>query len=106
MNGNDFGVAGAPQDRLFSLRLPRPGIARPELGNDVENGFVAAAVGRHDFHQNVVGSGLGISDLDVEVAIVVEHSGVDQFELGIARSAAAVLLDQLRIGKLGLRIPV
>ena len=49
---------------------------------------------------------LGDLDLDVEVAVVVEDAGVDQLELGIAQSAAAVLLDELRVRILALRILV
>src|SRR5204862_414161 len=45
-------------------------------------------------------------DLDVEVAAVVEHAAVDQFELGIAQTAPAVFVKQLTIWIFGLRILV
>ena len=35
-----------------------------------------------------VGAGLGVLDLDVEVAVVVEHAGVEQFVLHLARGCA------------------
>ena len=59
-----------------------------------------------DADQNIVGVGLGVFDEDVEVAVLVEDAGVDQFEFRIAARAAAVFLEQLLVGKLGLRILV
>ena len=52
------------------------------------------------------GVGLGVLDDDVEVAVVVEDAGVEQLELEALAVAAAVLLDQPRVGKLALRILV
>ena len=52
------------------------------------------------------GVDLGVLDDDVEVAVLVEDAGVEQLELGALAAAAAVLLDQPAVGKLGLRILV
>ena len=41
-----------------------------------------------DATDDVVGAGLGVLDLDVEVAAVVEHAGVDQLVLHLAAGSA------------------
>ena len=56
--------------------------------------------------QRSSGVALAYSIDDVEVAVVVEDAGVDQLELGVARPAAAVLLDQPVVGELALRVLV
>jgi hypothetical protein len=40
-----------------------------------------------DPHEHVLDLGLGVFDLDVEVAVVVEDAGVDQLELHRRRAA-------------------
>jgi hypothetical protein len=62
-------------------------------------------VHRH-LHQDVDRRGLGVFDLDVEVAVVVEHAGIDQLELGLVLATASVLIDQLCIGEGRLRVLV
>ena len=60
---------------------------------------IGAAIGRDDFHQDVVGRRLRVGDLDIEIAVAVERAGIEQFELGVVRAAASVFLDKKRIGK-------
>ena len=87
-------------------RLPRPGIAKPELRQKVEHGrFRAAIVDRHP-EQGVVGRGLGIFHEDVEIAIRVEDAGVEKLEFRLISAATAILGAQPRVGKLLLRILV
>ena len=52
------------------------------------------------------GIGFGVFDEDIEVAVVVEDAGVDQFEFGIVLAAAAVFVDELGVGEFALRILV
>ena len=47
---------------------------------------------------------LRVFDEHVEVAVVVERARVDQLEFRVVLAAAAVLFDELRVGKLALRI--
>ncbi len=52
-----------------------------------------------DLHQNVVGIGLGVFDLDIEIAVLGKYAGVDQLEFRMVLAAPPVFLDQLRVGK-------
>src|SRR5579871_6391371 len=64
------------------------------------------AVPCFDSDANVVRPSLRVLDEDVEVAIVIENAGVEQFELAVGRRAPSVLLDQLAVWELGLRVLV
>ena len=46
--------------------------------------LVRPAIDDGDPHQHVVGAGLGVLDEDVEIAVVVEHAGIEQLEFRIA----------------------
>ena len=72
----------------------------------MKHGVVGPAVVGRDLHQQVVRRRLGVLDEDVEVAVVVEDAGVEQLELRLTAAAAAVLLDELGVGKRALRILV
>ena len=65
---------------------------------------VRAAVVRGDADDQRVGVFLGHFDEDVEVAAVIEDAGIDQLKLGVVPPAAAVLVNELTIGKRALRI--
>ena len=71
---------------------PRPVVAAPQRGQQVQRRGVGAAVDGADAHQHLFGPVLGVFDEDVEVAVVVEDAGVEQFVLGLVAAAAAVLL--------------
>ena len=81
------GVASRPHD---------PGVAKPELR---QRRAACAASGPRLWTvirmRMSSGVGLGVFDEDVEVAVVVEDAGVEQLELGLVRSATAILVDQL-----------
>jgi hypothetical protein len=94
------------QDRPVGPVLPRPGVAEPDLRQQVEGGGVRAAVVGRDLQEQVVRPGLGVLDKDVEVATIVEDAGVEQFVLRPAPAATVVLLDQVRVRELPLRILV
>jgi hypothetical protein len=51
----------------------------------MQGGGLGRVVVHRHLHQDVVDIGLGIFDLDIEIAVVVEHPGVDQLELGSSR---------------------
>jgi hypothetical protein len=70
----------------------------------VQGGGLGAAINGGDTHDDIARSFLGVFDEDVEVAVLVENAGVEQLVLGFAAAAALVLLDQIDVGKGGLRI--
>ena len=83
-----------PEFRLALVETPGPGVAKPDGGQQMKRRRVRAAIDRLDADQDVVRSGLGVFDEDIEVAVVVEDTGVDQLELEIALAAPAILLEQ------------
>ena len=90
---------------FIDIRLPRPGVARPELRQDMQDAGSAAAIVDRHLHQNVVGRGLGVFDLDIEIAVARRRSPVSiSSNSGSLRAAPPVLLDQLRVRESGLRI--
>src|SRR3990172_8851335 len=90
----------------FDARFPCPCVAKPESRQKVEWSRVRAAVGYRDANQDVVLGGLGVFHEDVEVAVLIEHARVQEFELGVAATAPGVLLDQSGVweGRLGIFI--
>ena len=64
----------------------------------MERGVDAATVVHGDAAQDVVRAVLRVLDLDVEVAVVVEDPGVDQFVLRLEPAAGSVRGDQILVG--------
>ena len=85
---------------------PRPGVAEPERGEDVEPGCVGAAVGGGDPDGDLLRPAFRILDDDVEIAAVVEGSRVGQLKLRPAPLPGHVFGDELGIGEGGLWIAV
>ena len=92
-------VVDALEGGFGAIGEPAPGVAKPHLGQHVDRRFVGTAVVDGQTQQNVVGAGLGIFDVDVEVAVVVEDAGLDDLEFGLLAVAPRVLLQQEIIGK-------
>ena len=69
-------------------------------------GRLRPAIVRRDLHQDVLRAGLGILHEDVEVAILVEDAGVEEFILHVVACATTVGVDQIGIGIGRLRILV
>ena len=74
---------GRAENRLGRVEIPRPGVAEPGGRQHVQGLGVRAGVGHRDRHQQVVGIGLRVVDLDDPVAVLVEDAGVDQLVLGL-----------------------
>src|ERR1700686_3916552 len=106
MPGLDRALPRPPQLRLAGAVLPAPGVAEPKLWQQVDGGGLRTPVLDRDPHQNVIRLALRVFDEDIEVAVVVEHIGVDQFELGLPDAATPALFHQSFVGVLGLRILV
>src|SRR5438132_2998789 len=77
------GTIGTKLDDRLRLRLsaPRPDIAKPEVRKDMERCRFRAAVAGLDAHANVFRVDLGVLDDDIEIAVFVEHTGVEKLEL-------------------------
>src|SRR5215469_13541442 len=82
---------------------PAPDVAEPSLWQDMDGRLLGAAIMNYHPYEYVINVRLGILDLDVKVAIVIEEAGVDQLELHCRRPAPRVLLDQPLVGVPGLR---
>ena len=67
---------------------------------------VRAAVVRGDAHEDVARVGLRVLHEHVEVAVVVEDAGIEQFELRVVPAAALALFAQPLVGELALRVLV
>ena len=69
-------------------------------------GRFRSAVVHGDLDQNVFGEVLGVLHEDVEVAILIEHAGVEQLVLELVPAPAAVRLHKVGVGIGRLRILV
>ncbi len=54
----------------------------------------------------VGGFGLGVLYLDVEIAVIFEYAGVEQFELGLVWPSVGVFLHETPVGECRLRIAI
>ncbi len=101
---------GLQTDGRFSARRigPCPGVAEPEVRKQVQIGGFRPAVDGLDANANVFRPGFGIFDEDIEVAVFIEDSRVQQFVLRRAHlpPAAPVFFQQFLVRKLALRILV
>ncbi len=86
--------------------VPRPHVAEPHLGEQVERRGLRAAIGRAHPVDQIAGRHLYDVDHHVEVALIVEHAGVDELVLGVCARSACVVGNQLRVGEFGLGILV
>ena len=99
-------VADALEGGLGPVGEPAPGVAEPDLGQHVNRRFLGPAIGDGQAQQDVVGARLGIFDVDIEIAVVVEDAGIDDLEFGLPAVAPRVFLHQEVVGKCRLRILV
>src|SRR2546423_5335072 len=81
---------------------PAPGIAKPQCWDQVQFGILWSAIKGFHANANIFGTGLGILNEDVEVAVIVEDAGIQQLILHSAAVTPAVLLHQLTIKELPL----
>src|SRR5690349_13429407 len=84
---NDYAfriLAAASNRRLdASTRAPAPGVAKPQVRQEVKRRRLGSAIGRFDANADIFRRGLRILDDNVEIAIVVEDAGVDQLVLQV-----------------------
>src|ERR1035437_9999520 len=72
----------------------------------MQRGGFGAAIGDRDAYEHVVRSRLCVFSEHVEVTVVIENAGIDQFKLGFVSSATTILFHEARVGEFCLRILV
>ena len=101
---------GAVVDRghcgLRDIVAPRPRVAEPQRGEEVEGRGGGSPVVGSDQHEDVVRGLLRVFHDDVEVPIVVEHPGVEQLVLHVLFAAPGVRREQIRVRERALGILV
>ena len=81
----------------FGVETPRPGIAKPELRQDMQRGRIGTSIIGRDPAEYIVLAGLGVIDENIEITPRGEGTaeGVDQLELAVRAAAKAVFLDKV-----------
>ena len=105
-HSDPVGPPRATKPRTIRADVPRPRVAEPQGRQQVQRGRIGTAVRRADLDQDVGRRRLRVFRDDVEVAVVVEDSGVEQLQLGVRPAAPAVVLHEAGVRELALRILV
>ena len=87
-------------------RTPRPGVAKPQRGEEVQRRRLRPVVDGGDADDDLLRRRLRVLHEDVEPAAVVEDAGVEQLVLGPGPLPPLVLRHQLLVGEGPLRIAV
>src|SRR6516164_408177 len=106
LNSWSHQVAQGSQRRLDATRHPRPGIAVPQGWQQVQPCGVSTTVVDGESNDDVFGRCLGVLDEHIEVAIVVEHTGVDELIFAIPPGPLLIGDDEILIGVGTLRVLV
>ena len=85
------GLVGLRDRRPSVIDAPGPGVAEPERRQQVDLGGFRRAVRDGDADGHVVDGGLGVLDVDIEVAVVIERARVGQLVLGFVLRPPGVL---------------
>jgi len=56
-------------------------VAKPERGEEMERGILRPPIGDRDLDEHVLRSGLGVLDVHVKVAVILEDTRVDKLVL-------------------------
>ena len=100
------GTAGDAERRPAVVQAPRPRVAEPQRGEQLDGLLVGRSVADGDADAQVVGCGLGVVGGDLPVPVAVEDAGVEQLVFGVAGTPAPVLRDEVGVGELGLGVQV
>ena len=102
---------GAATDERFvdlagfpPVRPPGPGVAEPEVRQQVQRRRFRPAVERLDADAQVFRIDLGVLDENVKVSVFIEDAGVEKLELEAAAGPPLVLRREMGVGELRLRI--
>src|ERR1700722_17911282 len=91
----------------FGTRLtasPRPHVPEPHSWQQPQRGNVRTTIRYRDLDQNIFRISLGVLHEHVEITVVIEYPGVQQFVFCLVFASAPILFDQPGVGKLRLRI--
>ena len=105
--GVDGGMAlgaGLFQHRLRAAPRPRPRVAEPQRGENMQGGRRGAAVADGDLDQHILGRRLRVFHEDIEVAVLIGYAGIEKLIFGFVPTAPAIGLHQIAVGECGLRI--
>jgi len=106
----DGGAGPAPHqegtDRTRVIDTPGPHIPEPQGRQQRQRGFLRPGVAGCHPDAHVVGSGLGVIDGDLPVAVVVEHAGVEELVLGVVLGAGGIAGEQIAVGVFHLGIQI
>jgi hypothetical protein len=80
------------EKRLLPGREPAPFVPEPDLRQHMDNGLFGSTIVDGEPQDDVLGTFLGVFDVDVEVAVVIEDAGVEDLEFRILLAAPRVLL--------------
>ena len=94
------------QRRFRCTWPPGPGVAKPQAGQEMDGDRIRPAINHADLNKQVFSSVLAIFYEDIEIAVFVEDTRVQQFVLHIVTTATLVRLDQIVVGVLRLWILV
>src|SRR5262249_24800793 len=86
-------VSDTLQTRPVGGPGPGPQVTKPQRRQDVQLGGLGTAIVNRDLDEDVFRRFLGVLDEDVEVAIFIKHTGVEQLVLELIAAAAAIGLN-------------
>ena len=104
MSGMHAASSVKPNLGLLIVFFPIPTVVEPEQGQHSYRCLLSSAIGYVDVNGDVLLVVLGISNMNVEVFIVVENSRVEYFIFWILPGSLHVHLAQFVIGEFVLRI--
>ena len=91
---------------FICVASPTPSVSKPDLRELRQRRCLRAAIPYRDSHQHVIDVGLCILHKHIEVAVGGENAGVHQLIFPVIQAATVILIEQLLIGKRGVRILV
>jgi hypothetical protein len=92
--------------RTIMMTAPRPCVAKPDCRQHPESSSFRTPVFDADPDKNIFYVRLGIFDENIEVTVLVEYAGVEQFVFELTFVAPSVFLQEFCVRKSGLRILV
>src|SRR5215471_12406011 len=99
-----FGRRSFCERGLSFVVIPGPDVATPDCREEPQWSGFGTAIVRGDADEDIFGSGLGVFDENVEVAIAFKRAAVEKFEFRIDLRAAPIFLDEMPVGEWALRI--
>src|SRR2546430_15027166 len=93
-----------PQQRNALISTPGPGIAKPERRQEGQASWRRATIDGTNADQDILWSGLGILDEDIEIAVLSENPSIVKLIFRILSAPSGIFIDELLVGEGGLGI--